>query len=140
MAAPTVQQIRQAMAANLSTLHGIQVSGYMLANPTPPCVHLWPTSVDYDLTFQRGYDTWFFTVQAFVALSSDIGSQVMLDQFIAPSGPQSVKAVLEADDTLGGLVVNLSVTNFSNYDRYIREGGGPVLGANWSVEIIAPGK
>lgn len=140
MAAPTLAQIRQGLAANLSALANVQVSPYMLANPTPPCVHLWPTAVNYDLTAQRGYDRWMFTVQAFVAIAADIGSQVLLDQFIAPSGAQSIKARLESNPTLGGLVDDVSVTNFENYQVYVREGGSPVLGANWIVEILAAGK
>lgn len=140
MAAPTLAQIRTGLAANLAGLTNVQVSAYMLANPTPPCVHLWPTGVTYDLAMQRGYDQWTFTVQAFVALTADIGGQKLLDQFIAPSGSQSIKTRLESDPTLGGLVEDVSVTIFEAYQVYGRENGGPVLGANWIAEVIAVGK
>jgi hypothetical protein len=135
--------MRTGLAANLSTLTGIQVSPYMLANPTPPTIHLYPGGpagdIEYDLAMARGLDQWTFTVQAFVALAADIGSQVKLDQFIAPSGAQSVKAALESDDTLGGTVASVQVVSCSGYRIYVAEGRGPMIGAEWHVEILATG-
>src|SRR4029077_10195860 len=128
---------RQGLAANLSTLQGIQVSPYMLANATPPTVHLYPGGaagdITYDLAFQRGLDNWPFTVQAFVGLTSDIGAQALLDTFIAPSGSQSIKTVLESDSTLGGLVNDVTVVSCTGYRIYRRDGAAPVLGAEWHL-------
>jgi hypothetical protein len=70
----------------------------------------------------RGLDKWTFTVQAFVALASDIGAQVKLDAFLAPSGSQSVKAAIEADGTLGGIVADTSVVSCTGYRVYARDG------------------
>jgi hypothetical protein len=141
--AATLTQIRQGLAATLSTLQGIQVSPYMLSNATPPAVHLYPGGaagdITYDLAFQRGLDMWPFTVQAFVGLTSDIGAQVMLDQFIAPSGPQSIKTVMESNPTLGGLVDDTQVVSCTGYRIYRRDGAGPVLGAEWHLTVYASG-
>lgn len=137
--AVTLTQIREALAANLAALPGIQVSAYMLANPTPPAIHLYPAGVEYDYSFRRGYDTWTLTVQAFVGLSSDIGAQQKLDSYLAPSGQLSLKQIAETDRTLGGIVESVRVVAASGYHTYIREGGGSVLGAEWQVEIFASG-
>lgn len=144
----TLTQIRTGLATNLQSLIGtseLQVSAYMLANPTPPTIHLYPggqeTAIEYDLAFGRGLDRWSFTVQAFVPLSSaDTDSQQTLDAYIAPAGAQSVKAALESDSTLGGLVANVNVVSCTGYRVYVREGGTPVLGAEWLVEVLATGK
>lgn len=135
----SLTSIREGLAANLGALEGIQVSPYMLANPSPPCVHVYPASVEYDLAMRRGLDKWTLTVQAFVGLTADIGSQVKLDQFLASSGTQSVKTVLESDQTLGGTVSDVNVVSCTGYRVYVREGGGPVLGAEWVVEVLATG-
>src|SRR5437899_143814 len=127
--------IRQGLAANLAALTGIQVSPFMLANPTPPAVTLYPADVTYDLAMRRGLDRWAFTVQAFVGLTTDIGAQTTLDQFIASSGAQSVKTRIEADQTLGGLVSDVNVVTCTGYRLYLREGAPTVLGAEWRVEI-----
>jgi hypothetical protein len=111
----------------------------MLANPTPPAIHVFPADVLYDLAMVRGLDKWTFTVQGFVGFTTDIGAQVTLDLWLAPSGSGSVKVALEVDATLGGLVADTTVVDCSGYKVYVTEGRTPVLGAEWTVEILATG-
>lgn len=131
--------IRTALAENLSTLEGIKFSAYMLSNPTTPSGHLYPGGpagdITYHMAFQDGVELWPFTVQAFVALSTDIGAQVKLDQYLASSGTQSVKAALESDRTLGGLAASVKVLSSGGYRVYPRPANDPVLGAEWHVEV-----
>lgn len=142
--------IREGLAANLrAVLTGVQVIPYMLASPSPPTVHVYPGGgaelIEYDLAMGRGLDRWMFTVQAFVGTSSDQGAQMKLDEFIASSGPQSVKAAVEADQTLAGaLTINpgetpVRVLSCTGYRVYARDGGSPVLGAEWNVQVLATG-
>jgi hypothetical protein len=136
---PELAEIRAGIAANLAALKGIQVSAYMLHSPTPPSVHVFPAEVEYDQAMQRGLDKWTLTVQAFVGLVSDVGAQKLLDKYLAPSGAQSVKAVIEADRTLGGAVHDLRVTRSGGYQSFLLEGRGPILAADWSIEVYAAG-
>jgi hypothetical protein len=126
--------MRAGLAANLATLTDIQVSGYMLANPTPPCIHLYPDETDYDLAFRHGLDRWIFKVQAFAGLTSDIGAQVKLDGFVPVA-----KTALEVDQTLAGAASSVQVTSFSGYRIYVLEGRPPLLGCEWRVEVLATG-
>lgn len=143
--AVTVTQLREGLAANLAGLTGIQVQPYFLANPTPPAGHVFPGPIQYDLANARGLDKWTFTVQLFVALASDIGAQLRLDPFLAPSGSQSVKTLIEADQTLAGaFTLNpgespVSVTACSGYLQFPKE-NQILLGADWTVEVLASGK
>lgn len=141
-------EARIALAARLSDHFGdeIQVSPTMLSDPTPPAAHVYPTPVEYDETFQRGADEWTFTVQVFVSdAGGDEGAQLLLDNYIEPFGPRSVKEALEVTDTpdgrvsLGGVVHDLRVTRNEGYRLYVREGRAPVLGSEWTVEVSAPG-
>lgn len=136
---PELSVIREGLAANLAALKGVQVSAYMLANPTPPACHVVPGETNYDTAMGRGADQWILRIQAFVAHSGDIGSQKLLDRMLASSGAQSVKAAVESDKTLGGMVDDLRVRRTGGYQTYIREGAPNVLGAEWEVEIIASG-
>lgn len=131
--------IRTGLATNLSALADIQVSAWMLANPTPPTIHVFPASATYDLAMQRGLDRWTLTVQAFVAAVSDIGAQKLLDALLASSGARSVKAALESDQTLGGAASAVRVTGSSGYKIFAVDGRPPVLGAEWQVEVLATG-
>lgn len=135
----TLAQVREGIALNLSTIADVQVSAYMLGNPTPPAIEVVPEQVTYDLAFQRGMDQWNVTVRAFVGLTTDVGAQKRLDLMLASSGANSVKAAVEASPTLGGAVDDLRVTRASGYRTYTFEGRPPVLGAEWAVEVFATG-
>lgn len=133
--------IREALAAALRTIDDLQVSAYMLANPTTPSAHVVPGGsagdIEYHQAFGDGVESWPITVQVFVALSSDIGSQINLDEYIASSGARSVKAAIEADPTLGGAVHDLIVLSCSGYRTFVFEGRPPLLGAEFHIRIQA---
>jgi hypothetical protein len=139
----TLTEIREALAVNLDVLTDVQVSAYMLASPTPPSAHLYPGGgageIEYDLAMGRGLDRWPFTVQVFVGAAADVGAQKRLDVFLAPSGAQSVKAAIESDKTLGGLVQDVRVVSCDGYRAYTFDGRAAVLGAEWHVEVLATG-
>jgi hypothetical protein len=54
-------------------------------------------------------------VQVIVSKVSDRNAQSNLDGYCNPSGSSSVKAALESDKTLGGLVQDLRVTEARDY-------------------------
>lgn len=130
----TLAAIRAGLAANLAAIPDIQVSAYALANPTPPCVEIVPSSIEYDLALSRGWDRVMVTVRVFVGMTSDIGAQKLLDTFLAGSGALSVKAAVESDVTLGGACDDVRVQTSSGYRVYGAE--GRLLGAEWEVEVL----
>lgn len=132
-----MQDLREALALNLSQIENIQVSAYMLANPTPPAIHVIPAQTEYHQTMgSGGAEWWQFTIQAFVAATSDIGSQQRLDRMLGSDGPDSVKAALESDPTLGGLCDDLIVTSRTGYQVFVPDGRGALLGAEWTVRVF----
>lgn len=137
-----LSDIRAALAACFSSLEDdVQVSAYMLEAPTPPAVFVFPAEIDYDLSMHRGLDKWLFTIQAVVNESIDRGGQVNLDEFLAPSGPRSIKQLVEADTTLGGVVQAARVVSCTGYRKYVSDGPPRAvhLGAEWSVEVYSSG-
>jgi hypothetical protein len=143
MAAWDLSVIRSGLVTNLNAIPNVQISGYRLANPTPPGIHVFPGAgsqdITYDLAMHRGLDRVPFTVQAFVGATTDQGAQKLLDKFINPTGTQSVKTAVEADRTLSGAVQDLHVTSCTGDRIYVTEGRTPLLGAEWVVEILALG-
>ena len=135
----SLAQIRQGLAANLAVLDGIQVSAYVLGNPTLPTVWVRPATaegIEYHRAFANGLENWTFTVQAFFASGiSDIGAQQKLDELLASTGATSVKAALETDKTLGGLVKDLIVQTCTGYLEYGRPDGTTALGCDWTVVV-----
>lgn len=134
----SLTDIRTALAAQLKTVdRDWQVSPYILANPTPPCAQVLPDEMDYHQAMQNGAETWSFVVQVIVALGTDEGAQRKLDELLESSGALSVKAALEADEDLGGLVSSVTVTRTTGYRTYNL---GPTqqeaLGAEWTVSVL----
>lgn len=129
--------VRQALADNLSTISGIQVSAYVLSNPTPPAIQVVPGPAEYHQTMGASSASWWdFTIQAYVAVATDIGSQARLDRLLADDGAESVRAALESDTTLGGLCDDLIVVSRTGYTLFAPEGRGSVLGAEWTVRVF----
>lgn len=139
----TVEDIRAGIVSNLSAIADCQVFGYVLANPTPPCLYVKPDpdqGVVYDSTMGRGHDTWTFIVTGLVGAVADIGSQKLLDLWVDSAGAKSVKAKLESDRTLGGAADYVRVVSCQGYDEYAHAGlNTTVLGAVWTVEVLASG-
>jgi hypothetical protein len=132
-------RIRAGLAANLSVLPDIQVSPYLLANPTPPVVCVIPGETTWDYTYGRGYDQLTMRVQLFVSLNLDVASQQTLDKYQAGSGALSVKQAIEAEETLGGVADSTSVVSTTGPQLFTRADGVAVLMAEWNVQVIARG-
>lgn len=132
----TLQDIRQAIADTLKAALGVQISPWMLSNPTPPAGHVFPSNVDPHKTFgPGGLEEWTFTLQMFVGeAGGDVGAQIKLDEYLR--GSSSVREVLEADPTLGGVVEDLTVTNISGYRNFVTQGRANVLGAEWTITVL----
>lgn len=132
----TYSQLRAALAANLAaSLTDMQVSAYALAQPTAPGVHILPGEIVYHGAMSNGAERYAFIVQAFADFSADIGAQARLDELLAPTGSQSVKAALESDGSLGGLAYAVVVTGASGYRLVERAGGGQLIAVDFRVDV-----
>ena len=132
-----IAQLRSALRDNLKTIPDIQVSRYALANPTPPGIHILPPAIQYHQSFgeEEAISDLSFTVQGFVALSSDIGPQMQMDEWIDPSGANSVRMACESDKTLGGLASDLICTQVSEPRWIVTASNQALLLADWQVII-----
>lgn len=99
----TNKEIRDGIAARLATIPDLQVY------PTPPGSIIVPAGVvrrrntNYDVTVDGAVDTtWVATV--FVQFANNDSAAEQLDEYVSESGDQSIKAAIEADPTLGGVV------------------------------------
>lgn len=131
----TIAQIREGLASNLSAIADVQVSAYMLASPTPPAIHIIPPAIEYHQAMQNGLGTVSVTVQLLAALGPDIGAQKKLDLYRAPSGASSVKAAIEADPTLGGVVKDCIVVSASEPQVLVLQGERQLLVCDFEVEV-----
>lgn len=129
----TVSGIRQGIATNLASISGLRVSPTMLDAPRPPVAMVYPDTIDFDLNAARGADTFNFIVFVLVGRADDRTAQNRLDGFV--SGPNSVKAAIEADRTLGGAADTCRVTSMRNYQQ-VTVGETVYLGVEFEVEVV----
>jgi len=110
-----LSDIRTAMGSALSAVPGLRVREVLPSLLTPPMAVIAPNQIEYDLNAQNGLHRYTFTVSVFVVKADDRAAQLKVDPYVAPTGTGSVKAALEADRTLGGVVNTLRVTAVNNY-------------------------
>lgn len=141
--AATPAQIREAIRAALAGVFAptVQVSAYRLEAPMDICMQIIGTStVEYDQSMQRGLDYWTFQLQAIAGSPVSQQAQTLLDTWKAPASG-GVKATLEADTTLGGVVQALRVIRVSGDQVYAhpqRQEGS--LGCVFDVFVANTGK
>lgn len=145
-----LEELREAMAARLNDAMPDVTWHPYVKETALPYGFIYPgglgdTVIEFDRAMRRGADEWSFVVQAVVAMVGDEIAQMNLDEMIEPTGALSVKAILERERevgaavTFGGLVDNLAVKRCSGYRRYLLEGRGPALGAEWEIDVLAEG-
>jgi hypothetical protein len=131
----TTALIRDAIANNIrDNIGGMQVTSYVQAQVTPPSADVRRGPVDFDQSMQGGVHDLTMLVRVYVAGSTDKGSQVKLDSYLDPDGENSVKAAIESDRQLGGLVMDLHVTSATGEQAYQQE-GSLMIGSEWTVKI-----
>jgi hypothetical protein len=143
--AASLAQIREGLRQQLAEIDGIQCTGYLIANPTPPALEITLDDDSEYLTMQRGAITWKFLIRAYAGLAEALGAQKKLDELMATDGPTSVREAIEAKAagdltvTLGGIVQDVAVTTLRGPRFYQRADGITYIGAEWLVDVIAAG-
>lgn len=141
----TVADIRAGLVANLEdSFEGYPINGYEMSDPHPPCFEIGfqiDRGIEFNAAMSRGLDTYNLIVRGIVSNAYDIRAQEILDEWCAPSGATSVRAAIEADRSLGGVVQNLVVTDVSNYRAFVVPAKPNVtyLAAEWAVTVYASG-
>lgn len=132
------ENIRVALANSLKNVPGVaQTSAWNLPEGfTAPCLFvLGNGAVSYDSTYGRGTDSLSFVVRGITGAVDSVGAQRLISQWVGGSGTSSVKAALQADRTLGGVVDDLRVTDYSG-DQYAKINSVDYVYGDWSVDIL----
>ena len=113
-------QVRRALEERVGALH------------REATVEAAPGTVDYDAAGPGSHSV-AYQITVLVGLPRYEAVRRALDRLIEPDG---VKAALEQDRTLGGLVTDLSVTKCSGYQLHRRD-ETDLLGATWTVNTLS---
>jgi len=111
----SISTLRTGIKNNLATITGLRTSSFQPDTISPPIAIVFPVSVNYDETFNRGMQTYTFAVQVIVGRVSERTGQNSLDAFCASTGASSIKLAIESDKTLNGTAFDIRVTDMRNY-------------------------
>jgi len=138
-------ELRAGLAANVGAIVGLAVSPYYdaTANSVPPFGIVRPNPevlIDYHAAMQDGLEIAHMLVEVYagaVGQNGDVTAQQLLDQYVASSGPSSVREAIESDRQLAGACQDLIVTACRSYTEYPRPDGATLVGAQWAIDVYA---
>lgn len=135
----SVQAIREALKTALATIDGLRPYDTIPPSNVDPAAIVAPaagTFLTYDAAMAGELDAYRFTIQVLTA-GDWRPAQNLLDGYMAPAGATSVKAAVQADGTLGGLVHATSVIEAANYGRVtVLESTDTYWGVEFTVEVL----
>ena len=103
--------VRANLKARLATITGLKTYDYIPDSVNVPGAVVGQLDLNFDATFNRGFDNTTCTILLIVGRMSESAGQTKLDGYLASTGSTSVKAAIEADATLSGAVQTLRVTS-----------------------------
>lgn len=126
----TIDQIRAAIRTRLKTIPDLRVPVRVPDIVDPDTAVVRYAGTVFDTAMSRGSDDQRYIIQVFTSKASDRGQDALYD-YCEGSGTRSIKVAMEADPTLGGLVMSADVTE-------VEEPGtaSPGLVEHYSVQII----
>lgn len=89
-----------------------------------------------EIAYEPGVLRQRFAVRAITGLPGDEQAEATLDELMEPEGARSIKALLEADHTLGGLVADVTVTRCTGWQLF-RIDDHDAIGATWTVSTLS---
>lgn len=132
----TVQEVEAAVVATLSTIGGLQGFDYLPDSFPVPCAIVAVGDVDYHSAFGNGVVEHDVAILVIVGRSSESAGDSQLDDFRSYSGTTSLRAAIEADGTLGGVVATSIVTK-STPKTAISINGAEYLAAEFTMTVYA---
>jgi hypothetical protein len=126
----TINEIRAGIRTRLKTIPELRVPERVPDTVDPPTAVVRYAGTLFDSAMSRGSDDQRYVIQLFTSMASDRGQDALIE-YCEGRGARSVKAAMEADPTLGGLVMSADVTE-------VEEPGTASPGdvKHYSVQII----
>jgi hypothetical protein len=140
----TLAEIMDALASQIQTqldpvIENLQVDGRLIYNPTPPAIDIYPAEEFMERLAMSS--EWGFTlsIRARVSTADHEAGQDTLLSLMDPAAATSLTRAIEADETLGGVVDDVTVVGGPSGFGYFTDPGlieNRLLGALWRVQVI----
>lgn len=112
--AASVSAVATALMSSLSGISGLRTKTYQPDQPSPPIAYPVLQTVTYHRAFGGGDVVMEWDVRVLTGRWTDRTAHALLDNYLSYSGASSVRAALESDPTLGGVVQAMVVQTATN--------------------------
>lgn len=119
--------IRAGLVTRLETIAGLTATPFLPKRINAPAAAVQRRQTRYDATMADGSDDWEYVITVFVAWNESEIAQTAMSNYLARTGATSIKAAIEAEDTLGGVV---------DFTR-VREAGEEQIRTAGEIEYLA---
>jgi len=134
--AGTASSIHSALAMSLAQVRGLRVADHLPEQINPPVAVIQLQAVTYHKAMQGGLSEWEFLIALVAGRMGDRAAQVQLDNWISYDGVYSIRAAIESDLTLNGIVKSLIVNEMVAV-RPLSLGDASYLSCEFNVTIHA---
>ena len=128
----TPSSVRDALKTAIN-VSGLRVYDTVPDGLIPPALVIGQLSIEWDLVFKRGADSATVDLILIAGRMSDRAAQDYLDGFITASGANSIKTLIEADQTLGGSVTSVRCVSATPVSLTVA--GVEMLAYRFAVEL-----
>ena len=134
--AGTASQIQAAVSAALATVPGLRVADHLPEQVAPPMAVIQMETVTYHRTMQGGTSEWAFLISLIAGRMGERSAQRQIDGWLSYDGSQSIRAALEVDPTLNGIVQSLIVAEMASI-RLLTMGDATFLTCDFNLTVHA---
>ena len=110
----TVNQVATGLATRLATISGLRTYTYQPEQLNPPFAYPTLNRITYHRAFGGGDVVMDWTIAVIVGRYTDRTAHSLLDTYLSYSGTSSIRAAIEGDTTLGGVVQTLILSDGAN--------------------------
>jgi hypothetical protein len=128
---PSVRDVAEAIETALKQISGLRTAAYLSDSISPPVALVAIQTVEFHGAFQGGDVIHAFDVYLVLARSDDRAALQAMESYMSQAGPNSLRAAIEADPTLGGVVSS----------AFVEKAGPPrnlAIGTGGAVYILVP--
>ena len=130
--AETMQEIASALEPISAQIEGLQVYPYLLSNPTPPALDIYPGApFQTGAGFGVGQSQVWFTIRARVSTADQEAGMELLLRMMDPNDPASVEAAIAE-------TAAVTPEGVSEFREYVEDtaSNGRLLGCEWRVSTF----
>lgn len=140
----SLTQVREALAnivfAAMPEDSNFYTYAQMNDKPTTPCMIVEPFESDFQISFNRGTDCWYFMLYILCSRQDTPTAQLELDEYVSGDGPKSIRRIINDSEDLGLPDTQAFVTGMKGYGGSFEANRTPMVGAVLTVKVNTDGR